>query len=440
MSERILLVEDEQRLRRVLQLVLSDAGYTVKIAADGGEGIKVWQQWQPHLVITDLKMKPLDGLEVLRYGSEQEPDIPCLILTAFGTVAGAVEAMKNGAYDFLTKPIDHGQLLEVVQLALADSELKQGKSDQELIGDSEVMTGVRREIRLLAETDSAVLIQGESGTGKELVARGIHATSSRSSGPFVRINCAAIPRELLESELFGHRKGAFTGATENREGAFMRADGGVLFLDEIGDLSLELQPKLLHAVEEKEITPVGADIPQPVCVKILSATNQDLEAMIGKKQFRLDLFYRLNTMQLLLPPLRERGGDVELLADFFLHGFGQKFTRPQLRLGQEVLRFLKSYDWPGNVRELRNVMERAALICREPELSLQYLPEAISGQQAIVKGKDGENLYLDLVAREQELLHTALQQCNWNQSQAARKLNISRSALRYRLKKYGIKR
>ncbi len=438
MSERILLVEDEQRLRRVLQLVLSDAGYAVKTAADGGEGIKVWQQWRPHLVITDLKMQPLDGLEVLRYGREQASDIPCLILTAFGTVSGAVEAMKNGAFDFLTKPIDHGQLLEVIQLALADGKLKQGKSDQELIGSSEVMKAVRQEIQLLSQTDSAVLIQGESGTGKELVARAIHASSVRSSGPFVRINCASIPRELLESELFGHKKGAFTGAIENREGAFVRADGGILFLDEIGDLSLELQPKLLHAVEEKEVTPVGAVTPQPVSVKILSATNQNMEAMIQEKRFRLDLFYRLNIMQLTLPPLRQRGDDVKLLGDFFLHGFCQELNRPQLHLDQEVLSHLKSYDWPGNVRELRNVMERAALICREPELSLEYLPEAISGQQ--VTEKDGKNPSLDLVAREQELLYTALQQSNWNQSQAARKLNISRSALRYRLKKYGIKR
>ena len=436
MSGKVLLIEDEKRLRRVLQLVLEEAGYEVRTAADGGEGISIWQSWRPHVVVTDLKMQPVDGMEVLRFGSEQHGETPCIILTAFGTVTTAVDAMKIGAYDFLTKPVDHSQLVEVVQQAM-DERGQRKDRDYEMIGDSPQMDQVRREIRLLASTDSAVLIQGESGTGKELAARAIHAASARSRGPFVRINCASIPRELLESELFGHRKGSFTGATENRQGVFSAANGGVLFLDEIGDLPLELQPKLLHAVEEKEITPVGSREPQSVSVKILSATNQDLEEMVRSRRFRADLFYRLNTMVLKMPPLRERVGDVKILSEHFVRVFANELGRSAPRIGAEALGMLEAYQWPGNVRQLRNVMERAVLLCEGDEIGPNHLPDSFHGGEQ-GHGKKEETSSLDLVAKEQEMLLRALEQCNWNQSKAARKLNITRSALRYRLQKYGI--
>jgi len=433
-KDKILLVEDEKKLRRILQLVLSDAGYDVRTAADGGSGVECWGNWQPSLVLTDLKMEPLDGLHVLRYGYDHAPDIPCVMLTAFGTVETAVEAMKNGAFDFLTKPVDHEQLLEVVKQGL-EAGRTTPKQTADLVGSSAVMQELRREIHLLATTDSAVLILGESGTGKELVARGIHETSKRSQGPFIRLNCASIPAELLESELFGHKKGSFTGATENREGAFVSADGGTLFLDEIGDLPLSLQPKILHAVEEKEILPVGGKQPQSVSVKILSATNLDLDEMVQKKKFRMDLYYRLNIMQVVLPPLRARGNDVEELAKAFLKFFAREFGRSILQISGEALEIMRAYRWPGNVRELRNVMERAVLKCSGKELIPDCLIGLTGGGMHSPKEKVAS---LDLVAKEQELLLTALKQHNWNKTKAAKELNISRSALRYRLNKYGI--
>jgi len=434
MKNRILLVEDEKKLRRILQLVLSDAGYDVRTAADGGSGVECWKDWQPSLVLTDLKMEPLDGLHLLRYGLDHAPDIPCIMLTAFGTVETAVEAMKNGAFDFLTKPVDHEQLLELVKQGIEAGCTKQKKTEG-LLGSSAVMQELRDEIKLLASTSSAVLILGESGTGKELVARGIHKASKHSHGPFVRLNCAAIPAELLESELFGHMKGSFTGATENREGAFVRADGGTLFLDEIGDLPLSLQPKLLHAVEEKEILAIGGKQPQSVSVKILSATNLDLAEMIQEKTFRMDLYYRLNIMQIALPPLSARENDVEELAKVFVQFFAREFGRPTLQISGEALQIMRAYRWPGNVRELRNVIERAVLKCSGKEIVPDCLPGLTGGKEHLVKEKV---LSLDLVAKEQELLLVALKQHNWNKTKAAKELNISRSALRYRLNKYGI--
>ena len=437
MLGKVLLIEDEQKLRRVLQLVLEEAGFQTKSAREGGEGITLWRSWAPDVVITDLRMQPVDGMEVLRFGTEYFPGTPCIILTAFGTVATAVDAMKLGAYDFLTKPVDHSQLIEVVQQAVVEK----GKANQhryEMVGTSPQMEAVRKEIQLLASTDSAVLIQGESGTGKELAARAIHAASSRRSGPFVRINCASIPRDLLESELFGHRKGAFTGATESRDGVFTAANGGVLFLDEIGDLPVELQPKLLHAVEEKEITPVGGREPKAISVKILSATNQDLEEMVRQGRFRTDLFYRLNTMVLRIPPLRERQGDVPLLARHFAAIFANELGYEPPEISSQALKILEEYHWPGNVRELRNVMERAVLLSKGDQVGPFHLPESVHLKKHVQE--KAEDSSLDLIAKEQEMLLSALEQCNWNQTRAAKKLNITRSALRYRLQKYGIKR
>ncbi len=435
MPKKVLLIEDEGRLRRLLQLVLEDAGYDVKTASEGNKGIALWQAWKPDVVITDLKMQPVDGIDVLRHGNRLYPETPCIILTAFGTVTTAVNAMKQGAYDFLTKPVDHSHLIEVVQQALIERDKSQ-KTEHNMIGTSPEMEKVRSEIRILASTDSAVLIQGESGTGKELAARAIHAASTRSSGPFIRINCASIPRELLESELFGHKKGAFTGASKDRAGVFTRAHGGVLFLDEIGDMPLELQPKLLHAVEEKEIRPIGGGKPHAVSIKILSATNQDLEVMVKEKRFRTDLFYRLNTMILELPPLRRRRGDIKVLAEYFITRFAREFGRQEPEISKAALDMLSGYHWPGNVRELRNVMERAVLVCLEPKIKPHHLTESIQRKHKNEKMETRSSL--DLVAKEQELLIAALEQCNWNQTKAAKKLNITRSALRYRLQKYGI--
>lgn len=437
MTKRILLVEDEQKLRRIVKLVLSDEGYEVQTAADGQQGITTWQQFSPDLVITDLKMKPIGGLTVLRYGREHAPQTPCIILTAFGTVENAVNAMKNGAYDYLTKPVDHSMLLEIIDQALGESNKTLSHEHKDIIGESQSITDLRQEISLLASTDSGVLIRGESGTGKDLVAKALHEASLRSSGPFVRVNCASIPQDLLESTLFGHVRGSFTGAIDNRKGAFEHAEGGILFLDEIGDLSLDLQPKMLHAVEEKEITQIGSNKSIPVSVKIVSATNQNLEEMIKAKSFRMDLFYRLNTMQINIAPLRERRDDIILLADYFINIFCIEFNQPGMTLHPDTAQAMLHYAWPGNVRELRNAIERAVLLCKNSQITPAYLPQSILGKTE--RKKPQEHSSLDMVFHEQELLLAALKQCNWNQSKAAETLNISRSALRYRLKKYGIK-
>lgn len=432
-KKRVLLIEDEDKLRRILALILSEGGFEVCTAGNGKKGIERWKQFNPDAVVSDIRMSPLDGFAVLEFGQIHFPGIPVIILTAFGSVETAVSAMKLGAFDFLTKPVDHGQLLELVEQALARNQIFVAGRDA-LIGSSPVMQKIKQDIEIFASTDSSVLITGESGTGKELVARAIHKASSRSGGPIVRVNCAAIPKDLLESELFGHIKGAFTGATSDRLGAFAKADGGVIFLDEIGDLPLALQPKLLHAVEEKEITPVGSSRCSPVSLKILSATNLDLETMVAKKQFRSDLYFRLNTLNLVLPSLRQRTGDIPVLAGHFLDYFSIEFNQPRKQLSTESMDILLHHTWPGNVRELKNVIERAVLMCRGDRIT----PEELSLKQGPRDNDTDPDTDLNLIAREQQLMLAALTQNRWNQSRAARKLGITRSALRYRLQKYGI--
>ncbi|MBU1195365.1 MAG: sigma-54 dependent transcriptional regulator [Proteobacteria bacterium] len=439
MKHKILLIEDEKKLLRILKLVLEENGYKVKTAEDGGQGIDIWTQWKPCVVMTDLQMQPVGGMEVLKFGRLNFPEVPLIILTAFGSIKTAVTAMKNGAFDFLSKPVDHKQLLEIIEHALVVKK-KDPKSLEDLIGSSNVMELIKKNILLFASTNSSVLINGESGTGKEIAARAIHQAGERQKGPFVKVNCAAIPRELIESELFGHKKGAFTGALQDRKGAFRQADHGVLFLDEIGDLPIELQAKLLHAVEEKTITPVGASSPIPVSVKILSATNLNLESMIAASKFRADLYYRLNTVSLHMPALRDKPADICELSFFFIKKFCQEFDKPVLKITDNAMRVLEKYSWPGNVRQLKNVIERAVITCSQDTITCDHLPENIKHikpeQQLISRNMD-ENIF-DMAAQEQNLMMCALEQCGWNQSSAAKVLGITRSALRYRLQKYGI--
>lgn len=436
MKNKILLIEDDNRLRRILQLVLQDAEYEVQTAADGQEGIAIWQKWQPDVVLTDLKMQPVDGMAVLAFGKDYDARTPIVILTAFGTVETAVLAMKEGAFDYLTKPVDNHELLVIMAEAL-ESRQAPAQDAKELIGKSTIMQKVQEDIKRFASTDSSVLISGESGTGKELAARAIHQASQHPLGPFIRVNCAAIPHELLESELFGHVKGAFTGATTDREGAFSRADGGTIFLDEIGDLPLELQPKLLHAVEEKTISPVGSGKTQKIKVKILSATNRNLGKMLAEKTFREDLYYRLNTVPLHMPPVRQRDGDLALLIDHFLGIFSKKFAKPHIMLTPESSKLLQAFTWPGNVREVKSVIERAVLSCEETTIKPEHLPSTIQ-MACQVDRRKRVPVSTDLQDREEQLITTVLQDCNWNQSNASKRLGITRNTLRYRIKKYGI--
>jgi two-component system NtrC family response regulator len=439
MKHKILIIEDETRLLRILKMVLTDNGYQGKTALDGRQGMNIWSQWNPKVVVTDLKMQPVDGMEVLKFGRLNFPDIPLIILTAFGSIETAVTAMQTGAFDFLSKPVDHKQLLEIIEQALVANK-KETESLEELIGSSTKMEQIKKDILLFASTDSSILISGESGTGKEIAARSIYKASERKNGPFVKVNCAAIPRDLIESELFGHKKGSFTGAVQDRKGAFLLADKGVLFLDEIGDLPVELQPKLLHAVEEKTITPIGAGTAIPVSIKILSATNLDLEAMVNESEFRADLFYRLSTISLNMPALRDKPADISELALFFTKRFCREFKKPVLEITDKTMQALENYSWPGNVRELKNVIERAALTCNKETITRDNLPETISKKESPSLSQDTENYGFDMATQEQNLLLAALEQCSWNQSSAAKKLGITRSALRYRLQKHGIKK
>ncbi len=437
MNARILILDDEPRMCRLLELVLKEQGYTIQTAADGEEGVILWKNWLPDLVISDLKMPRMDGLEVLRYRNGHFPETPFILLTAFGTVKTAVAAMKEGAFDYLTKPVDHTQLRDLVARAL--EEYGPGRS-QRMIGNSAAMHALHKEISLAASTDSSVLIIGESGTGKELAARAVHDGYGGEKSPFVRVNCPAIPAELLESELFGHKQGAFTGATKDRRGAFAAADGGTLFLDEIGDLPLSLQPKLLHAVEQKLITPVGTTTPKKIQVKIITATNRNLEAMISDDLFRQDLFYRLNTLTLRLPPLREHKEDIEELALFFIEQFRKKNGGPAIRPTPDTLARMRSYDWPGNIRELGNVIERGCLRAENGVFTEEMLPKKMIAANKDANTDPATTAPLDLIGRERELIMQALEQCYWNQTRAARQLGITRNTLRYRMKKFGIKR
>ncbi len=444
MEGRILIIEDEERMRHLLELVLAEKGYFVKTASNGTEGMVLWQNMQPDVVLTDLKMPGADGLEVLDFRNRQFQQVPLIILTAFGTVQSAVTAMKQGAYDYLTKPVDNNHLFEIVASAKAATEQIHGVSKVcqvqpgQMVGSSSVMKKIYEDISLVACTRMSVLVTGESGTGKELVAQAIHANSEQPDSPFVRVNCAAIPHDLLESELFGHCRGAFTGAVCDRKGAFVQADGGTIFLDEIGDLPLELQPKLLHAVEEKTVTPVGAGKAQTVDVKIIAATNHDLEKMVQNGLFRSDLYHRLNRFPFHLPPLRRRGKDLSELITHFLELFCRDQAKPLLTVSAEALKLLLSYPWPGNVRELRNVLERIVLICRNGIITTDMLPVKTRSQALETREEAGSTL--DLPAREKQLILTSLKQCGWNQSESARKLGISRNTLRYRMKKFGINR
>jgi DNA-binding NtrC family response regulator len=446
MEQRILIIEDEERLRRLLELVLAEQGYSVCTAADGLEGMALWHQVRPDLVLTDLKMPKADGLEVLDFRNRQFQQVPLVLLTAYGTVQSAVAAMKQGAFDYLAKPVDHEQLLAVVAKALASSEnqqvisqVRQVRSD-EMIGSSQLMNKVRENIALIAGTRISVLLTGESGTGKELAARAIHVNSDRRDGPYTRVNCAAIPRDLLESELFGHRRGSFTGAVSDRQGAFILADGGTLFLDEIGDLPLDLQPKLLHAVEDKSVTPVGTAKIMKVDVKIIAATNHDLDKMVQQGLFRNDLYHRLNTFHLPLPPLRLRGNDILELVDYFLELFCREQGKNILRISSEALLLFRRYNWPGNVRELRNVLERTVLICDRNTITPEMLPEKMKTSGILGEEKGLAVSPLDLPSHEKQLILTALNQCAWNKSESAKKLGITRNTLRYRIKKYDIDR
>jgi len=450
---RILVVDDDASLRRVLQVQLEQEGYAVASAASAQQTLSMLQVQPYDLVISDLKMPGSSGLELLRQIRLQYPEAIVLILTAFGTVETAVEAMKSGAYDYLTKPVHPDELSLVVGRALEHlrlvkevctlrANLDQKYGFENILGRSGALLQVLDTAARAARTHSTVLIRGETGTGKELLARAIHFNSSRKHRPLITINCAAIPKELLESELFGHKRGAFTGAVGEKRGKIETADGGTIFLDEIGEMPLELQVKLLRLIEEGEIEKIGSEVRNQVDVRIIAATHRDLQAMIEDGTFREDLYYRLVVIPLLLPPLRERMEDIPDMVQYFFRKSRQKNDRPELVMAPALLPYFARYRWPGNVRELENVVERMVVLARGDEITVQDLPEFLRRERAGVEALeiDLPPQGVSLEAIEKELIVKALERCGWNQTQAARYLDISRKTLIYRMERHGIRR
>jgi DNA-binding NtrC family response regulator len=447
MPPKILIIDDDSSLRRVLEYNLQQEGYDVLTAVDGESGLKLFTEKSPALVITDLKMPGMGGFQLLSKVKELSPATVVIVLTAFGAIDTAVEAMKLGAFDYLTKPFNREELkltvkkgLQLQGLSEENRLLKEelsGRAEfQSIVGTSRAMEGVFSVVRKVADTEATVLITGESGTGKELVARAIHSGSSRRAAPFIAVNCAAIPRDLLESELFGHVKGAFTGAIRDKAGKFQLADGGTIFLDEVGDLPLELQPKLLRVLQERVVEPLGGSSLQKIDVRIVAATNADLEKGIAEGRFRDDLYYRLSVIPLQLPPLRERVEDIGLLVRYFC----AKFGGAGVSFSKEALERLELYAWPGNVRELENTVERLLIMREGDRIGVEELPEKIG---APAGRPEGGVLRLPaggypLEQLEREVVLEALTRCDWNQAAAARFLRIPRHTLIYRMEKYQI--
>lgn len=445
----ILVVDDDSSLRRVMKMQLEEAGYEVSLASDGNEAWQMLQEIEPYLVITDLRM-PTTGLELLERTSRENLQTTVIVVTAFGTVETAVEAMKLGAYDYVTKPLDFDALLLVVQRAMERqnlieevrtlrSALDQRYGFEGIIGQSKGFLRVLDQAARVSQRDTTVLIQGETGTGKELLARAIHHNSRRRNRPFIAINCGAIPRDLVESELFGYVKGAFTGALAGKLGRIESADGGTLFLDEIGELPLEAQVKLLRVLQEGELPKIGANKPVRVDVRVIAATHRNLSAMVEDQTFREDLYYRLAVVPLLIPPLRERREDLPQLIDKLFERAKKRHEMKDAVLSPMVQKRLIAYRWPGNVRQMENVLERLLVLSAANVITEEDLPEELSnaGSGASALWFDLPESGISLEAIERELIGRALERFAGNQTQAAKYLDISRRTLIYRMEKYG---
>ena len=457
----ILVVDDEPNYLIVLSELLRDEGFEVFTAPGGKEGLAVVQEVDLDLVITDMQMPGMDGLQFLDKIKEKNSHLPVIMITAFAEVEKAVAAMQAGAFNYLAKPFSNEELLVNIKkavhhysLVLENSRLRKEMLTRTgfsgMVGKNRHMLQVYELIEKVAPTPSSVLISGESGTGKELVAKAIHFNSPRADKPFITVNCAALAENLLESELFGHEKGAFTGAVSMRKGRFELADTGTLFLDEIGEIPLALQAKLLRAIQEKQFERVGGSKTLSVDVRIVSATNKELKEEVNKGNFREDLYYRLNVIHLILPALRERQDDIPLLVDYFLKSVTGRLGKPNLEINREAMRLLVSLPWDGNVRELENTIERAAILCDDNKITGDDVqPESLGGgrQQVWSKELDLEQLIPAnadlndvLYAIEDKMLHQALEGNDYVQARAAEQLGITKSLLQYKMKKYGIKK
>lgn len=461
----ILVVDDEVKLLEVLSVALANMGHAVLTAESAEEALEMLETREVHLVLSDLRLPRLNGRNLLEKVKATRPGLPVVIMTAYASLKDAVEIIKEGAFDYTVKPFDLGALEATVASALRfyalgaenrqlRSELQQGFHAAQLMGESPAFRSLQKSIRAVSSSSANVLITGESGTGKELVARSIHHNSSRASNPLVIINCAAIPDTLLESELFGHVKGAYTGATVSQLGRFVQADSGTIFLDEIGDMPLPLQAKILRCIQEKVVEPVGAGKPRKVDVRIIAATNQDLSASIAEGRFRSDLFYRLNVYPIVMPPLRERREDIPLLAKHFAEHCSAKMGRAPVKFSPEALLAMQRYAWPGNIRELENCVERLSITSAGRVISPadlgEFGGESGSGEtgkpqekaERILKDTCERTLPIDLDRQledvERDLILLALEQAGGVQVKAAELLNISERSIWHRIKKLGI--
>jgi DNA-binding NtrC family response regulator len=452
MDAQILVIDDELPMREMLQRLLEDLGYRVHLAKSGEEGLVAFEKGTFNVVITDFSMPGMNGIELLREVKKRTPSVPVILVTAYATINTAVEAIKAGAYDYITKPFDPDVIEITVKNALEHKhlldeniQLKRRLSDVEkrtqIIGVSPKMKEVFHLIEKVAPTDATVLIQGESGTGKELVARQLKSMSNRAEKTFLSINCGALPENLLESELFGYEKGAFTGANTAKEGFFKVADKGTLFLDEIGEMALSLQVKLLRVLQDKEIISVGGRKGIPVDVRILSATNKNLKEEVEAGRFREDLFYRINVFTIHIPPLRERKEDIPLLLNHFIKRYNDEFGKNVEKISPELMEFFMDHRWPGNIRELENYVERAILMSEGPKLELSSLPAELQESSAKARERIGENFLPFKQAKEtfeRTYIVTLLERFNGVVSRAAREAQIPRPNFYEKLKKYGI--
>ncbi len=445
----ILIVDDDQNIRKVLKDLLEKEGLNVLTVSDVNAAIPIIDQRDLDLMITDLKMPGKSGMDLLTLCQERKPSLSIIMITAFGNIEAAVTAMKKGAYDFITKPFDENELLGVIKKALSESEKnkelvsayfdKQSPFLPEVIGSTPAIQQIFQTVQKIGRTDSTILITGETGVGKELIARGIHSASPRQSHPFVKVNCAAIPETLLESELFGYEKGAFTGAVTNKPGRFEIAQQGTIFLDEIGEMPLHLQAKLLGVLQDKAFERVGGVKTIKVDVRIIAATNQNLQSAVQSGKFRSDLFYRLNVVPIHIPPLRERKEDLIPLVDSLLKKLMTKYQKKITDVLPEVLAAFSNYDWPGNIRELENVLERMVLMSETEMLGLEQLPEEMRGKEPInVTPTLKEKVETISHVTEKQMIIDALNRTNQNRTKAAELLGISRRTLQNKIKEFGL--
>jgi two-component system, NtrC family, response regulator AtoC len=452
MQTRILVIDDDRDMCELLEESLGRGGYQVAWRTRGDEGIDLLREQDFDVIITDLNLDGASGIDLCKRFTENRPDTPVIVITAFGDMTAAVNAIRAGAHDFINKPIDmtvleraieratqHRHLREEVKrLTRAASPTPEQGALGSLIGSSRAMLGVYDLVRRVAPADTTVLLSGESGTGKELVARALHEQSDRRDGRFVAINCAAVPAELLESELCGHVKGAFTDAKSSRQGLFEQASGGTLLLDEVGEMPLEMQPKLLRVLQERQVRPVGGNTSVPVTARIIAASNRDLESEVEQKRFREDLFYRLNVVQIEIPPLRARGNDTLLLAEHFVRKFSERSGKAVQGLSIEAQTKLLAYDWPGNVRQLENTIERAVALTRGEQIMIEDLPERITrfdGSTGVLSDVDLEHVRT-LEQVERRHIEQAVKHAHGNKTRAAKALGIDRRTLYRKLERY----